>query len=271
MLKFKVKLNNLYNSIFKKKNSCSLIIKVFKIQSLSIQNLSKNYSPEDILKLINPPENIGSINEMNEILDNEEYLTLIEKPFFEKISPIIEQIAKSGVEGDLVFIGIYRGGGALYLKSLFHKFGMNNTCWLFDSFDGFEKPFFSNKKNSAIDLFTNKGKFRKQPQPKDVQQLFEKYNLHQNLKIVEGFVEETLPVNEIQKIAFLHVDVDIYEPTLTSLQYLYPKLSLGGWVVIDDYAAEIFNCKEAVETYRSNNKIDQLLIPLGNYPVGWKK
>ena len=236
-----------------------------------MENFNNVYPSALILERINPPEKINSIEQMNSILDDESYLTLIERPFFNKIKQIIGGIVQEGIQGDIVFVGVYRGGGALYVKSLFEELGHKSKSWLFDSFNGFAKPETINKKNNAINLFTNKGKFREQPSIVEVSNLFNQFNLAENMEIVDGFVKDTLENHKIEKIAFLHIDVDLYDPTLLSLQKLYPALSEGGWVIIDDYSAEVFDCKEAVDLYRNKNKIQSPIISLGNYPVGWKK
>ena len=68
----------------------------------------------------------------------------------------------------------------------------------------------------------------------------------------------------------LHIDVDFYQPTFFSLEKFYPKVIDGGWIIIDDYNVEIFDCKKAVDEFRTINNISDKLIKLGNYQVGWK-
>ena len=88
-----------------------------------MENFNNVYPSALILERINPPEKINSIEQMNSILDDESYLTLIERPFFNKIKQIIGGIVQEGIQGDIVFVGVYRGGGALYVKSLFEELG----------------------------------------------------------------------------------------------------------------------------------------------------
>ncbi len=60
-----------------------------------------------------------------------------------------------------------------------------------------------------------------------------------NIELVEGDLHETLPLylerNPSQKIALLHMDVDVYEPTKTVLEQLYPRVVPGGILMLDDY------------------------------------
>lgn len=61
-----------------------------------------------------------------------------------------------------------------------------------------------------------------------------------NYKLIKGQIEETLPKfiekNSKEKISFLHLDLDVYQPTKFSLEILYSKISKGGIILIDDYS-----------------------------------
>lgn len=60
-----------------------------------------------------------------------------------------------------------------------------------------------------------------------------------NVQLVAGNVFDTIPDflenNPAQKIALLHLDLDVYEPTAFSLEKLLPRMVRGGLVVFDDY------------------------------------
>ena len=82
-----------------------------------------------------------------------------------------------------------------------------------------------------------------------------------NYSLIEGNVFETLPKfleeNKHLKIAFLHLDVDVYEPTKFCLDKLLPLMSKGGLVVFDDY--------NAVEG--ATRAADELGYPLTKLPI----
>jgi hypothetical protein len=50
---------------------------------------------------------------------------------------------------------------------------------------------------------------------------------------VKGWFRDTIPLNTIEKISILRLDGDMYESTIDVLDYLYPKLSIGGFCIID--------------------------------------
>ena len=88
-------------------------------------------------------------------------------------------------------------------------------------------------------------------------------NKHSNFELIEGDVVKTLPVflkkNKHMKIALLHLDLDIFRPTLFVLDKLFNKVVKGGIVLLDDYA-EISGATEAVDKFlhKKNYKIEKL-------------
>lgn len=226
---------------------------------------------DEILKRINPPLGANSLSEMNSIVNGSEHLTLIEAPFFKNIQPVVKKICESGVEGDVVMVGVFKGGSALYLKALFEEYGCYKNWWLFDSFKGFNEESIKHEQDiKSLNLFTTQVKVQ-YPTAESVYDLFKGYSLDNNLRVVEGFVEDTLPGIELAKLSFLHIDVDFYEPTFYCLENLYPRLTPNGWVIIDDYNVDIFNCKEAVADYRKKSVLQEPIVHLGGYPAGWEK
>ena len=90
---------------------------------------------------------------------------------------------------------------------------------------------------------------------------------------VVGDVLETIPDNRIAQIAILRLDTDWYASTLHELKYLFPLLSAGGVLIIDDYGYWK-GCRKAVDEYFGSNApllsiIDQtgrlaIKLPHGN-------
>jgi O-methyltransferase len=66
------------------------------------------------------------------------------------------------------------------------------------------------------------------------------------------------------------LDGDMYESTLDGLRNLYPKLSKGGYVIVDDYGA-VPACKAAVENFRREHRIDEEMIPIDWTAVFWQR
>jgi len=84
---------------------------------------------------------------------------------------------------------------------------------------------------------------------------------------VEGLIEKTLPRTIPDRIAFLHLDMDLYAPTLHALRYLYPRMSKGGVLIIDDYG-HWKGARKAVDHYFETQKIHANLQKI-DYSAVW--
>ena len=89
----------------------------------------------------------------------------------------------------------------------------------------------------------------------EVKNNFKKYNLlDENIKFIKGFFEHSLKNTDIDKLAILRLDGDMYSSTIQVLEYLYNKVSKGGFIIIDDYGA-VKGCKLAVDDFRKKRNI----------------
>jgi len=88
----------------------------------------------------------------------------------------------------------------------------------------------------------------------------------------KGWFQETLPdsAKEINKIAILRLDADLYASTKIYLDYLYEKVVSGGFVIIDDYGT-YEGCKKAVDEFREKQGIRAFLNPVNKDCRYWIK
>ncbi len=99
-----------------------------------------------------------------------------------------------------------------------------------------------------------------------------RWNLDPNAFLFyKGWFQHVLPVAhaQISQISFLRLDGDLYESTVVCLEYLYPKISKGGYIVIDDYALP--GCRKAIDQYLEKHNLHPQIITIagGNGPVYW--
>lgn len=89
-----------------------------------------------------------------------------------------------------------------------------------------------------------------------------------NVIFIKGWFQETLPiwVTGIGKISLLRLDGDLYESTMVCLKYLYPKVLVGGIVIIDDFA--LAGARKAVYDY-FENKIPEIIAVEGGQGVAY--
>ncbi|MEP6651208.1 MAG: TylF/MycF/NovP-related O-methyltransferase [Lapillicoccus sp.] len=99
---------------------------------------------------------------------------------------------------------------------------------------------------------------------------FRRYGLlDDQVAFLEGWFIDTLPTAPMSTIAVLRLDGDMYESTMQALEPLYPKLSPGGYCIVDDY--QLPNCRAAVDEHRARLGINDELVPIDLASVYWRK
>ncbi|MDO8621536.1 MAG: TylF/MycF/NovP-related O-methyltransferase [Candidatus Levybacteria bacterium] len=129
------------------------------------------------------------------------------------------------LKGVIVECGVAQGYSLAVLKILSLAEGQNREVYGFDTFCGLPEPsafeggvkgLFGYTKSSVVQFFKDTG-----------------VSLN-NVSLIEGDIRNTLKTFD-KPIAFLHIDVDLYEGYKASLETLWDKIVQGGVVVLDDY------------------------------------
>ncbi|HJU39681.1 MAG TPA: TylF/MycF/NovP-related O-methyltransferase, partial [Tahibacter sp.] len=77
----------------------------------------------------------------------------------------------------------------------------------------------------------------------------------------QGWFKDTLPAAPIERLAVLRLDGDYYESTMDALVNLYEKVSVGGYVIVDDYGEDSWTyCRRAVDEFRAAHGIASPLV-----------
>ncbi len=162
----------------------------------------------------------------------------------------VEQVIKNNIPGDFVETGSWRGGMTIFMRALLDVYGVSDRfVWVADSFEGLPVPA---DENDGLDL--SQVDYLK-VSLEQVKANFEKFNLlDDQVKFLKGWFADTLPTAPIKDIAILRLDGDLYSSTMDSLENLYPKVSKGGFVIVDDYNSWPA-CKRAVTEYLAAHSI----------------
>ena len=100
---------------------------------------------------------------------------------------------------------------------------------------------------------------------------FKKYDLlDEQVRFIKGWFKDSLPSAPIERLALLRLDGDMYESTMDALVHLYPRLSRGGYVIVDDFNT-VKACRLAVEDFRTKHSIKDEMISIDSESIYWKK
>ena len=195
--------------------------------------------------------------------------TMIGMKRLDNLQYCIEEVIANDIKGDFIETGVWRGGSVIFMRGMLKALGVNDRqVWVADSFEGLPKPDAEKYPADAGDTHHIYDFLRVSLE--SVKQNFEAYGLlDDQVKFLKGWFKDTLPRAPIKKLAILRLDGDMYESTIDALNSLYSKLSIGGYVIVDDYC--IHNCEKAVTDFRKKNGIKDEIISIDGTGVYWKK
>jgi len=178
---------------------------------------------------------------------------------------------QDGVAGDLVETGVWRGGCGIFMRAALKAYGSSDrSVWLADSFQGLPPPSPKEYPQDAGDPHSTLTPYLGVPMDV-VKANFERYGLLDGrVKFLPGWFRDTLPIAPVERIAVLRLDGDMYESTHLALTHLYPKLSDGGFIIIDDYGA-LENCRHAVDDFRREHGVAEPVHTVDWTGAWWRK
>lgn len=193
--------------------------------------------------------------------------TMIGLERINNIQLCIEAIIKDNIPGDFIETGVWRGGSCIFMKGLLEVYGHHERkVFVADSFKGLPPPDPKYPKDAGDNHYTIPSLAISRD---EVESNFKKYGLlDSNVVFIEGWFKDTMPLMKGQ-YALIRLDGDMYESTFTVLQNLYPKLSAGGFCIIDDWALP--GAKAAVIDYCNMYGITASIIDIDGIGGYWRK
>lgn len=162
-----------------------------------------------------------------------------------------------GLGGDVAECGTRNGKSALYMLTACQT---NRPFWLFDSFEGLSDP--SPEKDGLTSVMDSTGEAR--IFKVDYSKIEERFAPFENVTLMQGWIPERFPEVEDRKFCFVHVDVDLYEPTWDAYSFFYDRMLPGGMMVCDDYGSTHFpGAREAVDTFFADKPETPVELPQG--------
>ena len=196
--------------------------------------------------------------------------TMIGLKRLQNVHECVEDVIASGVPGDLIETGVWRGGTTIFMRALLKVHGdTDRTVFVADSFGGLPPPELSQWSEDEGSRFHELSFLRVTRE--EVEAGFRRFGLlDEQVEFVEGWFQDTLPCLKDRTWSVIRLDGDMYGSTMTSLENLYPRLSPGGYLIIDDYFA-VPKCKRAVHDFREAHAVTEEIQRIDWTGVYWRK
>jgi O-methyltransferase len=181
----------------------------------------------------------------------------------------VETTINENIPGDYIETGVWRGGACIMMRAVLAAYGeTDRIVYVADSFAGVPPP---NRRRYPADRGRNFYKYKQLAVPlEEVQANFATYGLlDDQVRFVKGLFSDTLPKLDAPRFALIRLDGDLYESTMDALNALYPRLSPGGFVVVDDYAMR--SSRTAVHDYLDQHGEKVTFERIDDYSVWWRK
>jgi O-methyltransferase len=170
---------------------------------------------------------------------------------------VARSVAARAIPGDTAECGVRYGKSSFFILH-----GLNDPArphYLCDSFEGLSQP-------SDIDAETiaRREGWRAGDLAADEEIVQAKLGDFVQVRLHKGWIPDCFSGLETRTFALVHVDVDLYEPTLAAFEFFYPRLSPGAVMVCDDYGfASCPGARRAVDEYFAGRADVPIELPSG--------
>jgi O-methyltransferase len=196
--------------------------------------------------------------------------TMIGAARLNNLRSCVQDVLENQIPGDLIETGVWRGGACIMMRAILKAYGIRDRqVWVADSFEGLPRP---NPERFPADAGATWHLHKRLAVSlEQVRANFKRYGLlDDQVHFLRGWFRDTLPNAPITKLAVLRLDGDMYEATMESLDNLYPKLSAGGYVIVDDFGA-VPACRQAVYDYRTAHGITEPIEEIDWTGIYWQR
>lgn len=184
----------------------------------------------------------------------------------------VRYVVANGIPGAIVECGVWRGGSMMAVALTLKELGVaDRDLWMYDTWTGMPEPGEEDVDIFGVSASRRQGQWQERLDagavvPTTLQQLSvdEVRSLlvatgypEERMRFVGGLVEETIPGEAPSTIAILRLDTDYYASTRHELEHLYPRVSDGGVLIIDDYG-RWQGARKAVDEYVAAHELHLL-------------
>jgi len=181
----------------------------------------------------------------------------------------VEYVVRHSIPGDMVECGVWKGGSMMAIAKTLQRLRVSDRrLFLFDTFDGMTPPTAADinlRGHDAATLLEQSSNAKENANIWAIAPLEHVQGVmaatgydSRQIAYVAGRVEDTLPAQAPERVSILRLDTDWYESTYHELVHLYPRLSVGGVMIIDDYG-HWQGARRAVDQYLAEMNLRVLL------------
>lgn len=169
----------------------------------------------------------------------------------------LERITKSidPFDGAVAECGVYKGSTLLGIAHILRLRGIQVPMYGLDSFEGFPEPAAEDlRADGSLHERAKQGIFSDTSFER-VQRRITRLGFAENVKLIKGFFENTLPQLGEKKFSLVHLDCDLYQSYRTCLEFFYDKVLPGGYIVFDEYdfSAPVYpGAQKAIDEFLSD-------------------
>lgn len=226
---------------------------------------SMNALGYQIRRLHTPDPVIDQDETFGRVFEKCRHYTMTSRERMYALFKAVAYIVEANVDGALVECGVWRGGSSMLMALALLEFGINERkLYLYDTYAGMSKPTDEDyplsdpsEKATATWNATQKQDHNEWcfvPLEEVEHNMLATGYPKNNIVLVKGRVEETIPRSCPTAISLLRLDTDWYESTKHELCHLYPIVKRKGVVIIDDYGC-LGGAKKAVDEYFAKRPI----------------
>jgi len=194
--------------------------------------------------------------------------TMVGRVRLDALQRAMETVIAEGIPGDVIETGVWRGGATILMRAVLLAHGVRDRrVFVADSFEGLPAPDPAHAADAG-DQHDRVGFLAVSKE--EVEQNFERFGLlDDQVVFLKGWFKDTLPAAPISRLAVLRIDGDMWGSTMDALSALYPRLSAGGYCIVDDYALP--GCRAAVDEYRRQAGIATPIESIDWTGIMWRR
>jgi hypothetical protein len=185
-------------------------------------------------------------------------LTMVGRHRLRNFRLLIERVVRDDVPGDIIEAGVWRGGASILARAVLAALRVTDRKLIVaDSFEGLPPP--SSPADHASELHNYE---QLAVSLEQVQANFARFGLlDDQVVFLKGWFRDTMRHVPATTLAIMRLDGDMYESTIDPLTHLYDRLSVGGWVILDDYYL-LEPCQAAARDFFGSRGIEPEIVAI---------